>query len=68
MYTRFLLLSVDCYCLRLKEKCDKKISMNNNVNMYRKNCINIIIIYKKSMSIFYGIGKIPNKKLFATSG
>ena len=42
--------------------------MNNNVNMYRKNCINIIIIYKKSMSIFYGIGKILNKKLFATSG
>ena len=64
MYTRFLLLSVDCYCLRLKEKCDKKVSINNNVNVYKENCINIIFIHKKSASIFYEIGKILIKKTF----
>ena len=54
--------------MRLKEKCDKKVSLSKNVNMHTQNCINIIIIHEKSMSIFYGIGKILNKKLFATSG
>ena len=43
--------------MRLKEKCDKKVSISNNVNMHKKNCINIKIIYKKYILIFHRIGK-----------
>ena len=64
MYAKFSLSSVYCYCIRLKEICDKKVSINNNVNVYKENCINIIFIHKKSMSIFHEIGKILIKKTF----
>ena len=43
--------------MRLKEKCDKKVSISNNVNMHKKNCINIIIIHGKSISVFHEIGR-----------
>ena len=40
--------------------------MNNNVNVYKKNFINIISIDKKSMSIVYEIGKNTYSIFFAT--
>ena len=54
--------------MRLKEKCNKKVLINNDVNVYKTNFIKRIIIYEKSLSVFYEIGKILGKKLFAMSG
>ena len=46
----------------------QNLSIDNNINMYKKKCITITITYKKSMLIFQKIEKILVKKLFATSG
>ena len=64
MYTRFLLSSVYYYYIGLKEICDKKVSINDNVNVHKNNCNNSIIIYRKSISIFHEIGKINIFKNF----
>ena len=47
---------------------DKKISINDNVDVYKMNYNNIIAFYEKAMSIFCKIENKLVKKLFATSG